>query len=237
LEVLMPSKFIIIFSLLFSFLFALKAYGQENSEKGLEIYFVRHAETEGNRTHIHTRENDRTFSTEGEKQVAALTEKLSQYRFDHILVSPKYRALNTIYPYLKKIGKKAEIWPELAECCWQKRRYTSSSSNLPRGKRIKLDARMKPYFVFRDHASRYLYKTRNYGDGLVQVAKAVDLIRKKFSQSGKRILLVGHYHAGARIIEMLQEPGSERRIKLSNAKITYLKEIRRGEFRVISYNQ
>jgi broad specificity phosphatase PhoE len=233
----MPSRFIIVFALFFSLLFALKVYGQEDSGKGLEIYFARHAETVGNLTHIHTRENDRTFSAEGKKQVMALTEKLSQYRFDHILVSPKYRAMNTIYPYLKKFDKKAEIWPELAECCWQKRRHASSSSNLPRGERIELDTRMKPYFVFRDHDSRYVYKTRNYSDGIMQVAKATDLIRKKFSQSGKRILLVGHYHSGARIIEMLQEPGSEGRIKLSNAKITYLKETGRGEFRVISSNR
>ena len=90
----MPSRFIRIFLLFFSFLFAFEAYGQENPDQGLEIYFVRHAQTEANRTHIHSRENDRTFSAEGKEQVAALTEKLGQYNFDHILVSPKYRAIS-----------------------------------------------------------------------------------------------------------------------------------------------
>jgi broad specificity phosphatase PhoE len=236
-EVLMPSKFISILLLFISFLFAFEAYGQENPDRGLEIYFVRHAQTEGNRTHIHSRENDRTFSEEGKEQLAALTEKLGQYNFDHILVSPKYRALNTIYPYLKKTGKRAEIWPELEECCWQKNRYGSPSSHLKRGKRIKLEAKMKPYFKFRNSDSRYKYKTRSYADGMAQMVMASDLIRKKFSQSGKKILIVGHYHAGARIIEMLQglEPGGY--IKLSNAKITHLKEIDGKKFSVISYNQ
>ena len=233
----MPSKSIIIFSLFCSVLFAVEAFGQGNADRELEIYFVRHAETESNRTHAHTRDSDRTFSVEGKKQVAALTKTLSQFRFDHILVSPKYRALNTIYPYLKKYGRTAEIWPELEECCWQKRRSAASSFTLPRGEHIELEARMKPYFTFRDDDSRYMYNTRDYGDGIVQTVKAVDLIRKKYGQSGKRILLVGHYHAGARMIEMLQGLEPEGRIQLSNAKIIYLKEMRKGKFRVFSVDQ
>jgi broad specificity phosphatase PhoE len=207
------------------------------AKPGQQVSFVRHAETENNRTHKRTRENDRTFSATGKRQVAALTKKLSRLRFDHILVSPKYRALNTIYPYLKKFSKTAEIWPELEECCWQKRRSASSSFSLPRGERIKLEARMKPYFMFRDDDSHYMYNTRNYTDGMLQVVKAADLIRRKFSQSGKRTLLVGHYHAGARIIEMLQRLKPEGRFKPSNAKITHLKEMHRGKFRAISFNQ
>ncbi len=233
----MLSRFIIIFSLLSAFLFTFEAYGQETSDRALEIYFVRHAETESNRTHIHSQKNDRTFSAAGIKQVAALTEKLSQHDFDYILVSPKYRALNTILPYLKKIGKKAEIWPELEECCWQKRRYGPPSSYLKLGERIKLEARMKPYFKFRDHNSSRRYKTRSYADGIAQMILATDMIRKKFGQSGKKILIVSHYHAGSRIIEILQGLEPAGHIKLSNAKITYLKEIERGRFKVISRNR
>lgn len=233
----MSSRFMIVFSVVFSFLFAFVAYGQENPDQGLEIYFVRHAQTEGNRTHIHSRENDRTFSDEGKEQIKILTEKLSQHSFDHILVSPKYRAMNTIYPYLKKTGIKAEIWPELEECCWQKQRYGSPPSYLKLGKRIKLESKMKPYFIFRDSDSRYMFKTKTYADGVAQLRMASGLIREQFSRSGKKILLVGHYHAGGRIIEMLQGLSPAGHFKLSNAKITHLKEMDDGTFKVISRNR
>lgn len=96
---------------------------------------------------------------------------------------------------------------------------------------------MKPYFKFRNSDSQYMYNTKNYADGMAQMILAENLIRKTFSQSGKKILLVGHYHAGGRIIEILRGLGPAGRIKLSNAKITHLKEMNEGAFRAISSNR
>jgi len=202
-----------------------------------EIYFVRHGETVGNATHKHTYENDRTFSDRGEKQVAKLTEKLSRLSFDHIIVSPKYRTLNTIFPYLKKHDFKAEIWPELQECCWQAKTSRLSASNLQRGETIRIESRMKRYFIFPDDNAQRRFAARNYGDGLLQMFKAVQLIRKRFAHSGKRILIVSHYHIGSRLIETLQSIEPEGRYKLSNAKISHLIERDDGTYRLIDMNQ
>jgi len=201
-----------------------------------EIYIVRHGETVGNVTHVHSYENDRTFSTQGKQQVARLTDWLSGSSFDHIIVSPKYRTLNTILPYLKRHNLQAEIWPELQECCWQKT-GRKSSFNLRRGNKIILEAQMQHYFIFPNAAAHRAYNAQNYGDGLLQTFKAIQLIRQRFGGSGKRILIVAHYHIGSRLLELLQGMEPDGRYKLSNAKISYLRENRDGTFRLISLNQ
>ncbi|MFQ5518965.1 MAG: histidine phosphatase family protein [Mariprofundus sp.] len=201
-----------------------------------EIYYVRHAETVGNVTHKHTRKNDRTFSSKGKQQVIELTRKLDRLRFDYILVSPKYRALNTVFPYLKKHALKAEIWPELAECCWQKER-NMSFGKLRRGSRIKLEAQMKNYFTFPDAESRNRYDAKNYGQGMMQTFMATEKMKQRFAGSGKTILVIGHYHAGARVIEILQGIEPVGGHKLSNAKIHHLRENSDGSFALISSNQ
>jgi len=202
-----------------------------------EIYFVRHGETVGNATHHHTHENDRTFSEKGQRQVARLTQKLDGLSFDHIVVSPKYRTLNTIFPYLKKHALKAEIWPELQECCWQAKTSRLSSFNLQRGEMIRLESEMKRYFIFPDDQARRRFAARNYGDGLLQMFKAAQLIRKRFAGSGKRILIVSHYHIGSRLIETLQSLEPAGRYKLSNAKISHLIEKDDGSYRLIDMNK
>jgi len=202
-----------------------------------EIYFVRHGETVGNATHQHTHENDRTFSDKGERQVTELTKKLDGLNFDHIIVSPKYRTLNTIFPYLKKHALKAEIWPELQECCWQSKTSRLSSFNLQRGQTIRLESSMERYFMFPDDNARRRFAVKNYGDGLLQMFKAIQLIRKRFAGSGKRILIVSHYHIGSRLIETLQSLEPEGRYKLSNAKISHLIEKDDGTYRLIDMNQ
>jgi len=226
---------ILYFSCLTATLFSAPVISAAQSQAAVNIFYVRHAESLGNVTHVHSSYNDNTLSEKGHQQTAALTRKLDVYHFDHIVVSPKHRALKTIMPYLKKHGLVAEIWPELDECCWQKSRQSSSASRPGRGDRISLDADMKPYFKF-SH-SEYEYKTRSYGAGIFQLFKATDLIKRRFAGSGKNILMVGHYHAGSRIFELLQGLEPEGRYKLSNAKINHLQETGDGSFRVINFNQ
>ena len=79
----------------------------------LEIWYLRHAETLSNSTHHHSHHNDTTFSGTGKRQVATITRKLDRMHFDHIIVSPKERAMMTVRPYLNKHGLKAEVWQEL----------------------------------------------------------------------------------------------------------------------------
>jgi broad specificity phosphatase PhoE len=199
-----------------------------------DIYFVRHAETMGNLTHRHNQKNDRTLSPKGLRQVKALTRKLDILNFDYIVVSPKYRALKTILPYLKKHRRVAEVWPELAECCWQKQRELSAG--MPRrGSQIRLETAMKPYFTFARPEDRFNFHTRSYGQGILQTFMAAEKIKKRFAGSGKRILVVGHYHAGSRLIEILQGNDPVGRYKISNTQLLHLRENINGTFALLSY--
>jgi len=230
-------RYLLTLSLLCSFFTAANTHAATTNE----IYFVRHAETLGNVTHQHNRKNDRTLSSLGLQQVKQLTAKLgglqSNAPFDAIIVSPKYRALITILPFLKKYQLQAEIWPELQECCWQEKTSRLSSATLQRGKMIKLEPDMRRYFTFPNAEAHRKYASKNYGDGLLQTFKAAQLVRKRFAHSGKRILIIGHYHSGARLIEILQGIEPDGRYKLSNAKITHLKENSDGSFQLIDLNQ
>jgi len=72
---------------------------------------------------------------------------------------------------------------------------------------------------------------------LLQTFKAIQLIRKRFAGSGKRVLVVAHYHIGSRLIEILQGIEPDGRYKLSNAKISYLVEKDDGSYRLVSMNE
>ncbi len=201
-----------------------------------QIYFVRHAETMGNLTHRHTHQNDRTLSPQGRRQVAALTRKLARLDFDHIITSPKYRALITILPYLKTHHLRAEIWPGLAECCWQKQRQ-SGGHRPGRGDAIRLDATMRPYFIFPDADAKYFLATRGYGDGMMQIFMTADRIRQRFAGTDQRILIVGHYHAGSRLIEILQGLEPTGRYRIGNTQLLHLRENRDGSFTLLNDTQ
>ena len=201
-----------------------------------DIYFVRHAETMGNLTHHHSHRNDRTLSPKGNRQTAALTRKLDRLRFDYIIVSPKYRVLKTILPYVKKLKKHhmtAEIWPELAECCWQKNRSLSTGKP-QRGSKIRLETGMKAYFTFAGADDRFSYDTHGYGQGMMQIFMAAEKIKKRFAGSGKRILVVGHYHAGSRLIEILQGIDPIGRYNISNSQLLHLRENSNGTFSLLN---
>ncbi|OIO67629.1 MAG: histidine phosphatase family protein [Zetaproteobacteria bacterium CG12_big_fil_rev_8_21_14_0_65_54_13] len=213
------------------------AVAQSATAGQTEVYFVRHAETMGNLTHSHSKQDDRTLSPEGIRQVEELTRSLEQLNIDYIVVSPKQRALKTILPYLKKHRLTAEIWPELAECCWQKEHRQSSAFDLKRGEKIELTSGMAPWFSFAAGDSHYSYDTRNYSEGILQTLMAADRLKKRFGQSDKTILVVGHYHAGSRLLEILQGMEPVGRYKLSNTSISHLVEQPNGTFDLLNQHR
>ncbi|HVO78417.1 MAG TPA: histidine phosphatase family protein, partial [Candidatus Bathyarchaeia archaeon] len=95
------------------------------SDAGLKVYYLRHAEGGHNVVkewaNVPKEQrpdyvgNANVFTPKGKEQVVAATEKLQKYHFDFIAVSSMWRTRNTVLPYLKAIGTKGEIWPELHE--------------------------------------------------------------------------------------------------------------------------
>ena len=194
------------------------ALASKINKETANIVFIRHAQTIANVTHEYSTYTESTFSDAGKKQVQDLAGKLRGVDFDAIFVSPTWRTQNTILPYLKtQPGRMAEIWPELTECCWQehtdKPTYAIDDPNvvLPLTKSIELED--KDHFAFRDKDStlEYNWPDKNYADGMLQIQKAYQLITDRVADGDKTILVVCHYLAGTRLLDLLQgnEPTGE----------------------------
>ncbi len=96
---------------------------------------------------------------------------------------------------------------------------------------------MKKYFTIPDKASSYHLDSKNYSQGMMQTFMATQRIRKRFAGSGKRILIVAHYHIGSRILEILQGIEPRGRYQLANTQISHLRENSDGTFRLINTSQ
>jgi broad specificity phosphatase PhoE len=200
----------------------------------LDIYLVRHAETLANVTGVHDSYNDNTLSERGQAQVDALTRELANHRFDAVLVSPAERALLTIQPYLRQSGTVGIVWPELTECCWQRERGENGS--LQTAQAIRLPAGIAAQFTFRDGDSTFEYANRTYADGVAQVRQAVSLLKQHYYSSGKRILIVFHYHAGAVLMGELLGVGRDSVPGLKNARVSHLRQLPDGRFELLTIN-
>lgn len=79
----------------------------------LQIYFIRHGETEWTLLQRHTGSTDLPLTAHGESQARKLSGRLSQTAFTHVLTSPMKRARQTCT--LAGLGGNPEIEPDLAE--------------------------------------------------------------------------------------------------------------------------
>jgi probable phosphoglycerate mutase len=78
-----------------------------------EIVLARHGETEWSRDHRHTGRTDMPLTDVGRRQAEALRERLAEWSFERVLVSPLARAVDTCE--LAGFGDVAERRPELVE--------------------------------------------------------------------------------------------------------------------------
>ncbi|MDF3131023.1 histidine phosphatase family protein [Kiritimatiellaeota bacterium B1221] len=85
----------------------------------MKLLLVRHAQSEGNATGNYSVATHDSLSALGKQQARSLSECLQKLHFDKVIVSPLQRALETLAPYLEASHQRAEIWPEIAEGCWQ----------------------------------------------------------------------------------------------------------------------
>ncbi len=212
------------------------AWATDNSESFLDIYFVRHAETIGNATGDYSKNKGDTLTEKGIQETIELVEKLGKNQYDTILVSPTDRTRQTILPYLKKYQLSAEIWPEIAECCWQDRGPIPESCPKTGGKKITIAPQNKHIFTLRDENSDRFYKRETYGQGLCQIEDAYSLLRKKYWLSGKKILLISHGSFGRRLITRLLENSPADSFHPKNAKITHLRQTKDGKLHALRVN-
>lgn len=167
---------------------------QQNVNRGLTIYYIRHAETVANATGTRDPQSEghNAFSELGYAQLDSLTTFLIENSIDPdvIIVSPAWRAQETIEPYLLATQKTAEIWVEMNECCGGEPAnpplpFTPTVSRL----RAEIEAENTS---FRNDEDIYFWFPQTYEEGLFMVMTAMDSLLTRYSQTGRTIIIIGH---------------------------------------------
>lgn len=223
---------------------------------GLKVYYVRHAEYGGNvvdqwkdkpkdQWPVYVGRGD-MFTPKGKEQVEALTKKLLKNdHFDFIAVSPAWRTRNTIAPYLKAAGLKAEIWPELQEFNSLAHQH---DPNLPppsknifnAGAPVTLSSEDQGLFTLReDHPKEFKISKdplQAAADRRAVVDRDIEMIRKRFGGSDKSILLVGHGNSGRILAEELTHEQKAFEVSPRNTAMWMAEEQPDGSFQLLLLN-
>ena len=116
------------------------------------------------------------------------------------------RTRGTILPYLMAEGRQAEMWPEIAEACWDDireepaARWHSQPATVP--------ATQRPLFSYRNNEAIRPAHPETFGEGLRRVHETMDMIQQMADQSGDCILMVTHGHFIREILNLMLDTRS-----------------------------
>ncbi len=198
----------------------------------LDVVIMRHAETLANETGVYSAFNQRHFSERGLGQINILTAALGARRFDAVLVSPAFRCLKTIQPYLERAGAQAEIWPELDECCWIPE---GRAEKTPPPEPILLEPEQRSLFVLRADAGAETPGHESYADGVKRARATINRLLDRWRGREAVLLVVTHKHTGARLAEALLGEALMGRYNIQTAAFTHLREVD-GRFQMLETN-
>jgi len=95
-----------------------------------------------------------------------------------------------------------------------------------------LEDDVRPYFRFRDEDAVYMFDVDTPARGDLMVERAAELIHERFAGTGKKVLMVSHYHTGSRLMTALLGEHAPRFIRPANAGLAHLQEAEDGTFRL-----
>jgi len=192
---------------------------------------VRHGQSIGNLTGDFSTDAHDQLSDLGHRQAEALAEYLSRMEWDALYCSPLKRALQTISPYAEKSNKQVEIWPDLAESCWQEDQHIKEDDSTAY---IPMDwppFLKKERFSFRNDKAIQPYYGETYSQGIHRLKNFLEDIRRKHGKKNESILLVSHGYTLSRLVEILMGLKPLGRLDHENTAMTCLEE-RSGAFQL-----
>lgn len=205
------------------------------TNKGLTVYFIRHAETVANASGQHggdgPLEDHDTLTELGEKQVEDLKNYLikENIRPDLVAVSPSLRTQKTIEAFLKAQDIKAEIWVELNECCGDEPSGEPLPAERPDPRwKIKVEP-MSESFIIASESDKYHWWPQSFEEGVFMVMTAKERLLDRFSQSGKTVMIIGHAVNGGIFLGLLRgydmiSTKPQRPVYLMNAMVNKLSQ-------------
>lgn len=201
----------------------------------LDVYFVRHGETEANATGKYNSRTINALSAKGETEILQSAKLLNLVHLDQAIVSPSLRCELTAAPILRDHNLTATIWPELNECCTEH----GAARNIPPTGPVRysgpvtLPKGMENLFKIRPDGTR-MVAFGNYQDGINQVKLLLQVFHAKFDSYRGSVLVVGHSANGARFMEGLLGRPLRGAIQVGNACVVHFRRTPAGKFVVVS---
>ncbi|MBI5724023.1 MAG: histidine phosphatase family protein [Planctomycetes bacterium] len=155
----------------------------------MQIILIRHAQTLGNYHNNYSIENYDHLSEIGRQQAQKLAELLKDRDLGSIFVSPHIRTVGTAIPILKAKNVKAQIWPELAEGCWQEVREPMADDCMMATTTIPAD--YTPWFGVSGAEVPLPHWQEGFARALKRVAVVIDRLYAMID-STERVTLVTH---------------------------------------------
>lgn len=236
---------------------------KQKKTSGLKIYYIRHAEGGHNVKKAWQDKgvpksewpayvgNPNVFTPLGLEQLAAVPAKLKKYKFDFIASSQMWRCRNTVLPYMKEVGAKGEVWPEL---CEQPASSRILKKDLPKptvpvlgaGRRVKLPEDELEYFSLREDGMNFF--TINRGDkgpgaadrsaaaARLIIQDVLDRVQTRFGGTNKSILFSGHGSSGMAVLRMLTQDPLDGIGGIKNTGIWMVQQQEDGSYKLMMYN-
>ena len=162
----------------------------------MELYIIRHAESENNARPQEERTDDPTLSTLGYRQAEYLVNRIRHMRPTRILVSPFLRTLETIAPYMRETGQSAEAWIDLHEQGGvQAGAGNADYEGRPGMKRSEIEGGFPGVRLGDEFDEEGWWKCRPWEDYESAQVRAEGVARKihdDFGHTGERVVLITH---------------------------------------------
>ena len=190
----------------------------------MQFYFVRHGQSMGNMTNDYSTSAHDQLSPNGWQQAEQLVERLAGIHFDAIYVSTATRTMQTITPFLQRYGVRAWLWPALQEACWQHHRTTPVPLRAKPPAKFTMPPGEDARFDILDKHQDLPPANETYQEGRARVIGVYEHLMHWHRGRAETILVVGHEHAGGRLVELLLGLEPEGHIQHSNTGLTHLIE-------------
>ena len=205
----------------------------------MKVTILRHGQTVGNATGDYSTTANDVLSAYGVEQAERLVDGLAGYQFDVIYCSPLERALKTIAPYLRRNGRSAEVWPELAEACWQADHTMPIPSRKTPAPPILIEAELAQLFTLLDGHALLPPDDEVYQEGFARIDGAHHRLLTRHRGTDDQVLVVCHWYLASRLVEaLLALPRLDHdRFNHDNTAVSCLRQLPGGSFRVEYLNR
>ncbi len=205
----------------------------------MNLTILRHAQTIGNATGDYSTQANDMLSEYGYEQAERLVAGLAGYQFDVIYCSPLERAMKTIAPYLRENGRSAELWPELAEACWQADHDAPVPARTEPARAITIEPELANCFTLLDEHTSLPHDDEVYQEGFSRIDHAHHRLLERHASTSERVLVVTHWYLSSRLIETTLNLArtDHDRFNHDNTAISQLAQLPNGAFRLQYMNK